>query len=164
MIALVAVAAAVAFAVLWSSERDTSPEDVATYLRERSGDVQDTATEAIDALMNYDPATVDEREEQLLAISTGEFQDQVKELLDGGLGDIVEAADITSTGEIVDGPDPSFLTATRAIASARVIQDVTSEETPEGRTVFYVMQLSLIEIEGKWKADGLRILAQQSTN
>jgi hypothetical protein len=156
------VAVAGAFVALWNSGRGTDPDEVAAYLRSESAGAASTATEVITTLMNYDSASVEDRQDDLLPLATGEFREQYETLLEQGLGDVLRRTSAASTGEIVAGPDIGFITATRATAIVRVLQEVTSDEVPEGRQIFYVMQLELVDDGDGWLADELTILSQQS--
>ena len=140
----------------------TDPEEVARYLRERSGTVADSATEVIDALMNYDAESVDAQRGTLDELTTGEFATQYEELLGGGLDDVLAETGAKSEGEIASGPDISFTSATKAVALARVVQEVSSNQQPTGRTIFYVMRITFTETNDTWLAERLEILSQQS--
>jgi len=151
-----------AFAALWLGSKDTEPEEVTASLSAQSSAVQATATKVIDALLDYDSASLEQQRRELLALSTGTFREQYEELIAGDLERALERTSATSEGDIADGPDVSFETASRAVAIARVVQEVTARGSGT-RNVFYVMRLTLISDAGGWKADTLQILSQQST-
>ena len=82
--------------------------------------------------------------------------------MSGGLGEALEETETRSEGEIVNGPDVGFTSATRATAVARVVQDITSLTASGDRRVLLVMRLGLVKVDGTWKADKLEILSQQT--
>lgn len=150
-------------AYLFTQASATDPEEVARYLRERSGTVADRATEVIGALMTYDADSVEGQRDVLDDLTTGEFAAQYEELLGGGLDEVLAQTGARSKGEIASGPDISFTSATKAIALARVVQEVSSDENPGGRTIFYVMRITFTTTNEQWLAERLEILSQQST-
>lgn len=163
LIALLVVALGVAgaFAALWLGSKDTKPTDVSSVLAADAPAAQAVATQVIEALLDYDSATLDEQSSRLLDLTTGTFREQYEELIAGELEEVLEETSASSKGEIADGPDIAFETADRASAIARVVQEVTARDTGT-RNVFYVMRLTLIRSAGDWKADTLQILSQQS--
>jgi hypothetical protein len=160
-LAVVGLGVAVVFLSLWLGARGTEPEDVGAFLEDDVDAATDAASDVITAITTYDPETIADVREQLLGLSTGEFRTDYEELLEGGLGDVLEEEAIRSSGEIVDGPSVGFTSATEGIAVARVVQEVTSRGSPGGRTVFLVVQLDLEKVDDSWKAASLRILSQQ---
>ncbi|MBA2724604.1 MAG: hypothetical protein H0U53_01325 [Actinobacteria bacterium] len=159
---ILSLGSAVAFAALWLGSKDTEPEEVTASLSAQSSTVEATATKVIDALLDYDSASLEEQREELLALSTGTFRDQYEELIANDLEVILERTSASSEGDIADGPDVSFESASRAVAIARVVQEVTARGSGT-KNVFYVMRLTLISDPSGWKADTLQILSQQST-
>ena len=158
---VVALGLAGAFAALWLKSKDTEPVDVSALLAKDSPAAQAAATQVIEALLDYDSASLDEQQEALLALTTGTFREQYEELIAGELEAVLEETSASSSGEIADGPDIAFETVDRASAIARVVQEVTARGSGT-RNVFYVMRLTLIRSGGEWKADTLQILSQQS--
>ena len=162
ILSILSLGSAVAFAALWLGSKDAEPEEVTASLSAQSSAVEATATKVIDALLDYDSASLEEQREDLLALSTGTFRDQYEELIANDLKVILERTSASSEGDIADGPDVSFETASRAVAIARVVQEVTARGSGT-KNVFYVMRLTLISDPSGWKADTLQILSQQST-
>ncbi len=150
-----------AFAALWLRSKDTEPQEVTAALFAESSAAAETASLVIEALLDYDSASLGEQREKLLGLTTGTFREQYEELIAGELEVILERTSASSEGDIADGPDISFETADRAVAIARVTQEVTARGSGT-RDVFYVMRLTLIRDPGGWKADTLQILSQQS--
>lgn len=158
---VIALGVAGAFAALWLKAKDTEPTDVSSVLKAEAPDVQAVATEVIEALLDYNSASLDEQSSRLLAATTGAFRKQYEELIAGELEEVLEETSASSKGEIADGPDIAFETADKASAIARVVQEVTARGAGT-RNVFYVMRLTLIRSGNDWKADTLQILSQQS--
>lgn len=158
---VVAIALAATFGALWFQARETSPEEVGDFLATQRPVVEDRATELVGLLMNYDSTNLDERSEAILPIATGSFRQQYEEILQG-LGAALEEAAASSRGEILDGPDVSFRSASEAIALTRVTQTTQSSENPGGETFIYEMEITLVDTtDGGWKADRVEILSEQ---
>ena len=150
-------------AYLFTQASETDPGEVARYLRERSGTVADRATEVINALMTYNAGSVEGQRDVLEELTSGEFAEQYEELLGGGLDEVLAETGASSEGEIASGPDISFTSPTKALALARVVQEVSSDENPAGRTIFYVMRITFTDTNDEGLAERLVILSQQST-
>ncbi|MGH2755066.1 MAG: hypothetical protein ACRDLB_11610 [Actinomycetota bacterium] len=159
---VIALAVAGAMTALWLDERATEPSEVTTFLREGAPDATETATEILTSIVNYDPETVEESKDELLDLATGAFRADYEDLLSGGLGDALEETETRSKGEIVDGPEVAFTSATRGTAVARLVQDISSLTASGDRRVLLVIRLGLVLEEGTWKADRLEILSQQT--
>lgn len=161
---MVALAVAGTFLFLWLQSVDTSPEEVGDYLAEQGPDVADTATEVATLLTNYDSTNIDQRRTEIVALSVGRFRDQYEDLLSQGLGAALEETSASSRGQILQGPDISFVSGSEANAILRTSQTVQSNENPGGRTFEYVMQLTLIDTpDGGWKVNGIEILSTRET-
>ena len=160
---VVAIALAAVFAVLWVQSKDTSPDEVASFLTEQSGQAQTRAEKIVNLLMNYDSSNLDEVSDQVLALSTGSFADDYRDTLRQGLGAALEKSTASSRGEILEGPNVFFKSPSEATAIVRAQQTTQSNSNPGGQTFTYVMQLSLVHTsDGGWKADGVKILSQQA--
>jgi hypothetical protein len=167
-VALVALAVAVAMTFLWIRDRDTSAADMDAQLRTGVGPVSERATTLTELLMDYNPGTLQQRSDQLLAISTGEFRDQYETLLKGGLGNALTKANTTAKAKVVDGPDVSFTSSREAQAILRVIQTAKKKGALVPRRIFYVLRFTLLNTSTNpdspdWRASRLDILSQQST-
>lgn len=158
---VIGIALTAIFATLWLGALGTEPGEVNRFLGLESSPAEATAIDVITAITTYDSDTIEDVRERLLDLSTGDFRDDYEELLAGGLGDVVQEAAVSSEGNIVEGPLVGFTSATRALAVARVVQDVVSRDTPGGRTVFLVLRLGLTKEGDSWKADSLKVLSQQ---
>lgn len=154
--ALVAVAAV--FAFLWIQARDTEDSEVTRFLASQEEAVIGTAEEVLDAIINYSPITLGDQAARVEELATGGFLKDYETLLESGLGEAVEQTGASSTGRIASGPEIAFVSAARATAVARVVQEV--ETSRSERTVFSVMQIGLVHTDSGWKAEQLQILSQ----
>lgn len=161
---VVSLALAGTFGFLWLQSVDTSTEEVGAFLSEEAPAVADTATEVATLLINYDSTNIEERRDQVIPLTIGRFREQYEELLAQGLGAALEETAASSRGQILQGPDVSFVSASEASAILQTTQTVQSNENVAGRTFNYVMQLTLIRTpEGDWKVNLFKILSQQET-
>jgi hypothetical protein len=152
------------FVFLWLQSVDTSPEEVGDYISDEAPVVADVALEVATLLSNYDAANIEERREQIIDLSVGRFRQQYEDLLSQGLGAALEETAASSRGQILNGPDISFVSGSEATAIIETTQTVQSNDNPTGRTYRYVMQLTLIDTpDGGWKVNEFLILSQQET-
>lgn len=148
------------FAFLWLQSVDTSQEEVGGYLSEQGPAVADTATEAVTLLMNYDATNIEQRRSEIVDLSVGRFREQYEDLLSQGLGAALEETAASSRGQILQGPDVSFVSGSEANAILRTSQTVQSNDNPTGRTFEYVMQLTLIDTpDAGWKVNLVELLS-----
>jgi hypothetical protein len=167
-VALIALAAAVAMTFLWVRDRGASAADLDEQLRTGVGPVSERAKTITELLMDYNPGTLQQRSDELLAISTGEFRDQYETLLKGGLDTALTKANTNANAKIVDGPDVSFTSSREAQAVLRVIQTAKKKGALVPRRLFYVLRFTLQNTSTDpdspdWRASRLDILSQQST-
>ena len=162
ILVVVALAFAGAMTALWNDERATDPGEVTSFLIDQAPDAERTARRVLVSIVNYAPDSVDEEKDDLLGLATGDFREDYEDLLSGGLGEALEKTDTRSEGEIVNGPDVAFTSATRGSAVARLVQDITSLTASGDRRVLLVMRLGLVLEDDTWKADKLEILSQQT--
>lgn len=161
---VVSVALAGTFTFLWLQSVDTSPAEVSSFLAEEAPDVADTAAEVATLLINYDSTNIEERRAEVVPLSIGRFREQYEDLLSQGLGAALEKSAASSRGQILQGPDVSFVSASEATAILQTTQTVQSNDNVSGRTFNYVMKLTLIRTpEGSWKVNLFEILSQQET-
>lgn len=161
---VVSLALAATFGFLWLQSVDTSTEEVGAFLSEEAPAVADTATEVATLLINYDSTNIEERRDQVIPLTIGRFREQYEDLLAQGLGAALEETAASSRGQILQGPDVSFVSASEASAILQTTQTVQSNDNVAGRTFTYVMQLTLIRTpEGDWKVNLFEILSQQET-
>jgi hypothetical protein len=159
---VVTTLAAGAFLFMWLNSSTTEPSEVSAYIRAEKAAIEDRARRVIDLLMNYDSTNFEEKAEEMGAVATGSFRRQYLELVEGGIGSLLEESTVTSSGQIVEGPQISFVSATQAAAVAQVSQTTETKELPEGRTIMYVLELDFVKSGDEWMADNLDILADTS--
>ena len=152
---------AITVLILYVVGSDTSPGDVRDYLNSKEGAVTSRATTVLNLLLNYDSTNIEQIQQQMLAVSTGDFQKDYQEALPQ-LGTALEKVSASSRGQILSGPDIYFKGPSEATAIANVTQTVQNTRLPEGRTVEYVVQLSMIETaDDGWKADRVEVLSSR---
>lgn len=161
---VISLALAGTFGSLWLQSVDTSAEEVGSFLSAEAPEVADTATEVATLLINYDSTNIEERRAQVIPLAIGRFREQYEDLLAQGLGAALEESAASSRGQILQGPDVSFVSASEATAIMQTTQTVQSNDNAAGRTFRYVMQLTLIRSsESPWKVNLFEILSQQET-
>ena len=156
--------AAIVLGWLYLGGSGVSTEDVDEYLSENKQEVEERADLVIDLLLNYDADTVSYVADQMLDVTTGNFQSDYQEVVtggeSGGLAEALEQAAASSEGEVLDGPEIAFTSATEATAIARVRQTTSSNQTPEGRSIEYILELKFVDDDDAgWKADRFDILS-----
>jgi hypothetical protein len=156
---VLAVAMAATFAALWLRERGADSSDVGLFLGKKTIEVQPRVTEVLDLLTNYDATNLDDVADRMLEISTGDFREDYEESFAAGLGSALEEVAASSRGQVLDGPDIFFRTGDEAVAVARLTQTVQNNRDPVGRTIEYVMEITLIDTDAGWKADRVEVLS-----
>ncbi|HWC15177.1 MAG TPA: hypothetical protein VG929_11395 [Actinomycetota bacterium] len=160
---VVTTISAAVFATLYLTQ-ETSPTEVSDVLADEAPEVRDTATRVANLLLNYDSTNLEAVSQQMLEVATGNFREQYEEVLaqGGGLGTALEEASASSRGEILEGPDVYFNSASEAIAITHVTQTAQSNTNPGGSTIDYILKITLIDTsEGGWKADRVEVLSTQ---
>lgn len=164
---VLALALAATFAILWAKKEPdltgaASASQVGAYLEARQPAVSERATEVATLLLNYDSTNIEEVSEQILGLATGDFRDDYEDIVgSGNLQRALQRSASSSRGQIVDGPDVYFHSASEAVAIVTVSQVAQSESNPAGTTVDYVMKLTLVETNEGWKADAVDVISQQ---
>ncbi|MFN2593264.1 MAG: hypothetical protein ABR579_00025 [Actinomycetota bacterium] len=163
---VLAVALAGTFAILWIGASKTSADEVGSYLSGQSPTVEKVSTDVGSLLLNYSSTNIDEVGQKMLALATGNFADQYQKIVTGGegLGSALQKSSASSRGQILQGPDVSFVNAGEAVALMRVTQTVQSSALPGGRTVSYFLKISLVSTPSGWKADNVEVLSQADTS
>lgn len=157
---VVALAVALTFFVLWLGTADPRPEDVTDFISVETPQVEDRAIEVTNLLLTYDSTNLDQVTEKMLAISTGNFNQQYEDLIRvQGLGEALDQAQASSRGQILQGPEVSFTGPSEAVAILNVTQTTQNKENPSGQTVSYVIRITLVDTsDGGWKADSVDLL------
>ena len=160
--ALIAAAVLIPSMLYLNREEGPTPTEISAYLSEETPAVESRSEEILGLLVNYDSETIEGVVDGMLAISTGNFREQYEEIVSRGLGDALSEASASSQGSILEGPQVTFTTSSRAVALASVEQTTTSSRNPEGRTFTYLMRLTLLRDDGEWKADRIEILTGEA--
>lgn len=162
---VVAVALSATFAILWLGASKTSADEVGAYLGDRSPAVEKVARDVGSLLLNYSSTDIDEVGKKMLALATGNFADQYEKIVTSGKGlaSALQHSSASSRGQILQGPDISFVNAGEAVALLRVTQTVQSSAIPGGRTVSYFLKITLVATPDGWKADNVEVLSQADT-
>ncbi|MQB00557.1 MAG: hypothetical protein GEU78_09740 [Actinobacteria bacterium] len=157
--ALIAAAILVPLMLFLGRDQGPTAADVTGYLKRESPGVEQRSEEVLDLLVNYDAETLEGVIDDMLAISTGNFREQYEEIVTRGLNDAISEASASSEGKILQGPQVTFASASRAVSLASVEQTTRSGENPEGRTFTYLVRLTLVRSGDEWKADRIEILS-----
>jgi hypothetical protein len=157
--ALIAAAILVPLMLFLGRDDGSTATDVSGYLTEQVPLVEQRTEEVLGLLVNYDAKTLEGVIDDMLAIATGNFRDQYEEIVSRGLNDALSEASASSEGEILKGPQVTFASGSRAVSLASVEQTTRSDENPEGRTITYLMRLTLVRNGDEWKADRIEILS-----
>lgn len=165
---VVTASLAAAFAALWLTKKDgtdgATARQIGSYLGTRLPQVEDRAAEVATLLLNYDSTNIEEVSREILALATGDFRDDYEDIVGGGnLQEALEESASSSRGQILDGPDVYFRSASEAIALVEVSQTAQSRSNPAGSNIDYVMKLTLVATAEGWKADGVDVISQQRT-
>jgi hypothetical protein len=160
--ALIASAVLVPLMLFLGKDEGPTAQDVSGYLTSQSPRVERRTEEVLDLLVNYDSETLEGVIDDMLAVSTGNFRDQYEEIVSRGLNDALSEASASSEGRILQGPQVTFESASRAVSLASVEQTTKSGENPEGRTFTYLMRLTLVRNGTEWKADRIEILSGEA--
>lgn len=162
--ALVAAAILIPTILLLTRDDAVDPSEVSRYLAAETNDVEDRSVEVFDLLTNYDSETFGDVADAMLGISTGNFREQYEEIVGTGLNEALAEAGASSEGQILHGPRVTFSSATEAVALAGIEQTTRSDTDSDGRTITYLMRLTLVRVptdggEFEWKADRIEILS-----
>lgn len=158
-------ASAVTLGLFWVRDRDTKPEEVASFLADQKPAVEKSVTEVVTLLTNYDATNIDDVVKRMLEITTGSFRKDYQDTFERGLGNAIKKASTSARGQILTGPDVSFRSADEAVAVVRVQQTIQNDQNPEGKSYVDVMQITMINTsDGGWKADRVEILGGQDAN
>jgi len=158
---VLALSLAVTFGALYLLGLRATPAEVDDYMSGQSPAADRTASEVTTLLLNYDATNIDKVAERMIALSTGNFREDYERLVAGGLGSALKKVSASSRGQIIEGPDVAFRSPSEALALLRVTQTTQSNENPGGRTIEYVLKITLVDTsDGGWKADRVEVLSE----
>lgn len=153
-------ALAATFLALWLGSSDVEADDVRSYLDAERPTVEEQARKAVDILINYDSTNIEERQAEMLEISTGGFRENYAEFTPT-LGPVLKELGASSRGAILEEPRITFTSPEEADATVRAEQISQTDENPTGRKVSYIMRLGLIKTQGGWKIDNIELLSEE---
>lgn len=157
---VIVASALAAVLLLLLLSQTTSPQDVQTFLDGRRTEVEEVARQVADILMNYDSTNLDDRRKQMSELATGSFKDEYEDFT-SELGGVLEEAAASSRGQLLEDPEVSFSGPAEAVALMRTTQTTQSRENPEGQTLVYILQVTLVDrADEGWKADSVEILSE----
>ena len=147
-LAVLALAAAATFLLLWRAERSEA---------HRRTEVAVTARSFLVALTTFGADTIDRDVEEIRAFATGTFAEEVDQTFsDQRVGDIRDA-NVESVGRVRDVFVQS-LSGVEASAFGVVEETVRNDSTPEGRTDTLRVSLDLVETADGWKVSRVEVL------
>lgn len=152
-LALVAVAAAVAFGISWSNLSSQASTRAA---------VKETASRFLVDLTNFDASNVDEEFSKVLAFSTGAFAHQARAFFDGKIRQELEKADASSRGQIRDLFVQS-LSANHASVYGVVDQTYANDASKSANADVLRVVLGLTSTPAGWRISEVTVLGAGST-
>lgn len=148
-VAVLGIAGTVFFGLRWK-ELDDAQADRA--------EVEDAATEFLDALFTWDGTTVDADFDRILTYATGEFEEEAQATFNDD--EIRQALRENRAGSRMEELD----TFTRSIDGdeARVFavvdQTAANAEFPEGRADTVRVEIGLTQVDGEWKVFDVNVI------
>ncbi|MPZ69888.1 MAG: hypothetical protein GEU71_10190 [Actinobacteria bacterium] len=149
---VLALAAAVTFAVLWQ----TSGEDAG---RE---ELEDQAERFVLALTNFSSETIDADVEEIRSFATGTFEDQVNELFSEETVAAIKEAEATSTGTL-EALFVQSMSDEDASVFAVLSEEITNQSLDEPRSDIVRMEVGLVKTGGGWKVDSVELFQSPGT-
>jgi hypothetical protein len=147
----IAFATALVFYFLWQGQKAEE---------RRRADVRTTATDFLEALTNFDGATIDEDVEEIRSFAVGDFADQVDQFFDDAAVTAIRDARARSEGVIQDVFVQSIEGGT-ASAFGVVNESITNASSGAPRRELLRVDMELIQTTEGWKVSSVSIL--QST-
>lgn len=162
-LAVIGLASAGVFGFLYLRS-DVSSSEVGAFLAQERPEIERTARRVAELLVNYDSTTLEDVSGEMLELATGNFREDYEKALSSGpgLSAALQEAAASSRGDIVEGPDVAFRSASEAIALMSVTQVAQSSSNPGGQTFDYTLRITLIDtVGGGWKADSVEVISTQ---
>jgi hypothetical protein len=155
-IAVVAVGAAVAFALLWRSAE--SARNDAQALDHRRAQVVATATQFLGALTNFKADTIDADVRRIRSYAVGDFADQVNRFFGPTNVDALKRAKVASVGRVrsvfvqsISGPQASVF---------GVVDEAITNASSAPRSETLRIDVEMVETSDGWKVSSVQILQQ----
>lgn len=144
------------FGGLWLSARGDDAGS-ATATTGAAADVEAAANRFAKALTNFDGATIDANVDQIVALSTGDFQDEVDQFFSSDTRKQLKEASASSRGEIrssyVQGIDGD-----RGSAFVVLDQTIANDRSPQPKADTLRMEVALREVDGEWLVQRVNVL------
>lgn len=147
-VAVVAVAIAITFAVLWRTER---AED------QRRAEVARTARELLVALTNFESETIETDVGEIRSYAVGDFASEVVETFDAERLEALREGGVRSIGEVRSVFVQELEDSTATVFGV-VDETTTNERTTVPRRDVLRVELELIETAEGWRVSGVQIL------
>jgi Mce-associated membrane protein len=116
-------------------------------------DVQQVAARFAERLLTYDFRDLEKSKQAVLELATGKFRDEYEQAFKRGLQELFAATQARSTGTVVDvfaGP------VEQGSATVIVVVDAVAQGTTgTRRTAASYIQLTLVNVAGTWRVDGV---------
>ena len=140
--------AVVALAVVAASQRATLAAE-----RDDRKEIERVSGELATALLTYDYEDLDASRDRVLARATGKFRKEYESAFESGLKTLLTETKATSKGTVTD---IYISDIDRATASTIVVANAVADGTAGRRaSLASYIQLDLVEVEGRWRVDGV---------
>ncbi len=146
-IAVLAVAAAVVFAVLWQSAGEVDPE---------RAELETQAENFVLALTNFSSETIDEDIDEIKSFATGAFEGQVSDLFSEETVAAIKEAKATSTAT-VEALFIQTLSEDSATVFAVLSEEISNDSLDQPRTDIVRMEVGLVKAGDGWKVDSVEL-------
>jgi Mce-associated membrane protein len=156
LIAAVAVVVAVICAIGWASAGGGSAGSADDSAAETAA-VRRAATSFSEVLTNFDGATIDRDFDKLIALSTGDFQDQADQFFSTKTRHALKEAQASSRGEVRNAFVQS-LSGSRASVFVVVDQTIANNKSPEPQADTVRMELALRSTSEGWRVARVNVL------
>ncbi|MEO8323005.1 MAG: hypothetical protein ABI571_02580 [Actinomycetota bacterium] len=144
---VLALAAAVAFAVLWqTSGADNTARDT----------LEEQASSFVLALTNFSSETIDADLEEIRSFATGDFEGQVNELFSEDTIAAIKEAEATSTATI-EALFVQSLTEDEATMFAVLSEEISNQTVDQPRTDVVRMEVGFVRAGDGWKVDSVEL-------
>lgn len=123
----------------------------------KRAEVASTATAFLQALTNFQSATIDHDVAAIKAYAVGDFADQVKQFFGPSAVDAIKKADAKSTGQVASVFVES-LSGVNATAFGVVNEVVTNKNNPTPRNQVVRIEIGMLDTAQGWKINRVDIL------
>ena len=157
-LAVIGLVATLGFAMAWASARgDAGTGSAATAQTGDAKEIRDAASRFSVALTNFDGATIDRDFDRIMALSTGDFQDQADQFFSSKTRKALKEAQASSRGE-VRSDFVQAVSGNRATAFVVVDQTIANNQSPQPKADTLRMELTLAASGGSWKVSRVNVL------